>query len=79
MFYHNHRRYKDGKRKDKTPMEILTGKEQKKDWIELLFDVVKEKDPNFFDLCGYFFLTDESLSKTFLFQKKINKNNLQKL
>ena len=48
MFYHNHRRYKDGKRKDKTPMEILTGKEQKKDWIELLFDVVKEKDPNFF-------------------------------
>ena len=48
MYYHNHRRYKDGNRKGKTPMEILTGKEQKKDWIELLFDVVKEKDPNFF-------------------------------
>jgi hypothetical protein len=48
MFYHNHRRYKDGKRKNQTPMEILTGKKQKKDWIELLFDVVKEKDPSFF-------------------------------
>ncbi len=29
-------------------MEILTGKKQKKDWIELLFDVVEEKDPCFF-------------------------------
>jgi len=48
MFYHNHRRYNDGKRKDQTPMEILTGKKQKKDWIELLFDVVEEKDPCFF-------------------------------
>ena len=48
MFYHNHRRYKDGKRKGRTPMEILTGKKQKKDWIELLFDVVEEKDPYFF-------------------------------
>ena len=48
MFYHNHRRYKDGKRKDQTPMEILTGKKQKKDWIALLFEVVKEKDPSFF-------------------------------
>ena len=26
-------------------MEILTGKEQKKDWIELLFDAAREKDP----------------------------------
>jgi hypothetical protein len=48
MFYHNHRRYKDGKRKNQTPMEILTGKKQKKDWIALLFEVVKEKDPSFF-------------------------------
>jgi hypothetical protein len=24
MFYHNHRRYKAGKRKGKTPMELLT-------------------------------------------------------
>ena len=48
MFYHNHRRYVDGKRKGQTPMEILTGKKQKKDWIELLFDAVREKDPSFF-------------------------------
>ena len=48
MFYHNHRRYMAGKRKSQTPMEILTGKKQNKDWIELLFDVVKEKDPCFF-------------------------------
>ena len=48
MFYHNHRRYNDGKRKNQTPMEILTGKKQEKDWIELLFDVIKRKDPNLF-------------------------------
>jgi hypothetical protein len=48
MLYHNHRRYKDGKRKDRTPMEILTGEEQEKDWIELLFDCVEEQDPSFF-------------------------------
>lgn len=48
MFYHNHRRYMAGKRAGQTPMEILTGKKQKKDWIELLFDVVREKDPHFF-------------------------------
>jgi len=43
MFYHNHRRYHAGKRKDKTPMEILTGKEQKEDWITLLQQEVREK------------------------------------
>jgi len=48
MFYHNRRRYKDGERKGFTPIEILTGKQQEKDWIELLFDLVKEKDPSFF-------------------------------
>jgi len=48
MFYHNHRRYTDGKRKGQTPMEILTGENQEKDWIELLFDLVEEKDPSFF-------------------------------
>jgi len=47
-FYHNHRRYHAGKRVDKTPMEILTGKKQEKDWIELLFDLIEEKDPRFF-------------------------------
>ncbi len=45
MHYHNHRRYCDGKRKGKTPMELLAGKEQKKDWIEILLDIIREKDP----------------------------------
>jgi hypothetical protein len=45
MHYHNHRRYGDGVRKGKTPMEILTGKAQAKDWISILFDIIKEKDP----------------------------------
>ena len=47
MFYHNHRRYKSGKRKGKTPIEILTGTKQNKDWIELLLDIVEKKDPSF--------------------------------
>ena len=47
MFYHNHRHYKDGKRKGQTPTEILTGEKQEKDWIELLFDLVVEKDSSF--------------------------------
>jgi hypothetical protein len=46
MFYHNHRRYKSGKRKGKTPMEILTGKDQQEDWITLLLDHVEKKDPS---------------------------------
>ena len=45
MFYHNHRRYHAGKRKGKTPMEILTGKEQTDDWITLLQRRIKEKEP----------------------------------
>jgi hypothetical protein len=45
MHYHNHRRYLDGVRKNKTPMEILTGKAQAKDWISMLFDRIREKDP----------------------------------
>ncbi len=52
MFYHNHRRYKAGKRKGKTPMEIFTGETLTKDWIELLFDLVKEKNPSFFAFSG---------------------------
>ena len=47
-FYHNHRRYKDGERKGKTPMELLTGKKQEGDWIELLLDFVEKKKPDFF-------------------------------
>ncbi len=44
MFYHNHRRYHAGKRKNKTPMELLTDKEQKEDWISLLQAKVKEQE-----------------------------------
>ena len=45
MHYHNYRRYRDGVRKNKTPMEILTGKEQTKDWIAILFEIIKERMP----------------------------------
>jgi len=45
MHYHNHRRYRDGKRQNKTPMEILTGKEQTTDWISMIFDIIRVKDP----------------------------------
>lgn len=48
MFYHNHRRYLAGKRKGKTPMEILTNEIQKKDWLELLLERVNwQQCPNF--------------------------------
>ncbi|MCK5539191.1 MAG: pheromone/general odorant binding protein [Bacteroidales bacterium] len=36
MFYHNHRRFKNGERKGKTPMEIATNTQQKDDWLDLL-------------------------------------------
>ena len=48
MFYHNNRRYNGGKRKGKTPLEILTGNKQQKDWIELLFEEIEKKEPTFF-------------------------------
>ena len=48
MFYHNHRRYRAGKRKGKTPMELLTHTEQEEDWIELLVKNIEIKDKNFF-------------------------------
>ena len=35
-FYHNHRRYIQGERKGHTPMELLTGQKQKKDWLDLM-------------------------------------------
>ncbi len=49
MFSHNHRRYKAGKREGKTPMELLTGTPQEKDWIDLVFEEVEKKQPGFFD------------------------------
>lgn len=48
MFYHNHRRYRAGKRKGKTPMELLTHTTQKEDWIELLTQKIEDKDKHFF-------------------------------
>src|SRR5256712_1633367 len=36
MFYHNHRRYKSGKRQGKAPIELLTGKPMEAPWWELL-------------------------------------------
>ena len=47
-YYHNHRRYNAGKRKGKSPMEILTKKRENKDWIELLTDEVERLEPDFF-------------------------------
>lgn len=43
MFYHNNRTYKAGKRKGKTPMELLTGIKQDKDWLEKLLETEKER------------------------------------
>jgi hypothetical protein len=43
MFYHNHRRYKAGKRKGKTPHEILTGQTQTKDWLDLLVETYEKE------------------------------------
>jgi predicted transport protein len=40
MFYHNHRRFKAGKRKAKTPMELFTGQIQNEDWLDLLLKKV---------------------------------------
>ncbi len=47
-FYHNHKVYKRGKRAGKTPIEILTGEKQDKDWIELLIERVESKEADFF-------------------------------
>jgi len=48
MFYHNNRRYTAGKRVNKTPVEILTGEPQTKDWFKLLLELVEKKEPQFF-------------------------------
>jgi hypothetical protein len=41
MFYHNHRRYKSGKRQGKAPLELWTGKPVEAPWWELLRRLVK--------------------------------------
>jgi hypothetical protein len=40
MFYHNHHRYKSGKRKGKAPIELLTGQALQSDWVDLLLHQV---------------------------------------
>jgi hypothetical protein len=40
MFYHNHRRYKSGKRQGKAPIELLTGTPLEAPWWELLLQQV---------------------------------------
>jgi hypothetical protein len=35
---HNHRRFVRGKRADKAPIEILTGKELEKTWLDSLLE-----------------------------------------
>jgi len=42
MFYHNHRRYKSGKRQGKAPIELLTGEPLEADWVALLIQHVQE-------------------------------------
>jgi hypothetical protein len=40
MFYHNHHRYKSGKRQGKAPIELLTGQALEIDWVDLLLQQV---------------------------------------
>jgi hypothetical protein len=42
MFYHNHRRYKSGKRQGKAPIELLTGEALEADWVALLLQHAQE-------------------------------------
>jgi hypothetical protein len=42
MFYHNHRRYKSGKRQGKAPIELLTGEALKGDWVDLFIQHKRE-------------------------------------
>jgi hypothetical protein len=42
MFYHNHRRYKSGKRQGKAPIELLTGEALETDWVSLLIQHIQE-------------------------------------
>lgn len=38
MAYHNHRRFRAGKRKGKTPFELLTNQVQEKDWMQIILE-----------------------------------------
>ena len=41
MDFYNHKTFARGKRKGKSPLEILTGKKQDKDWIDKIMDLVR--------------------------------------
>lgn len=45
MFYHNHHLYKSGKRKEKAPIELLTGTKFEGDWLERLLETVSQGQP----------------------------------
>jgi len=42
MFYHNHHRYKGGRRQGKAPIELLTGEALQGDWVDLLMQHKRE-------------------------------------
>jgi hypothetical protein len=42
MFYHNHRRYKGGRRQGKAPIELLTGETLQGDWVDRLMPHKRE-------------------------------------
>jgi hypothetical protein len=44
MFYHNHRRYKGGRRQGHAPIELLTGEALQGDWVDLLIQHKREAD-----------------------------------
>ncbi|MGI9449190.1 MAG: hypothetical protein ACR2QH_00790 [Geminicoccaceae bacterium] len=46
MFYHNHRRYKGGRRQGKAPIELLTGEALQGDWVDLLIQHKREASAN---------------------------------
>lgn len=39
-FYHNHRKYKQGKRKGFSPMELFIGEKQTEDWLDILLSKI---------------------------------------
>lgn len=46
MFYHNHHRYKSGRRQGKAPIELLTGEAVQGDWVDLLIQHKREASTN---------------------------------
>jgi hypothetical protein len=49
MFYHNHRRYKGGRRQGKAPIELLTGEILQGDWVDLF---IQHKQEALAEACG---------------------------